>query len=97
MADNVLVIWIAENVDERNLYCQEVIRQLYEIVDHRILLPKLDMCIRLVHEAHQEKLVIIASSYFGHRLAPQIDFLSQVYILYTGRDTDVRFLCPVPS
>ena len=82
MAQKILAIWVGEDVDENDMHCQEMVKPLCEIVDHVILLSDSDMCLRLVQEAHREKLFVIASASHGQNLAPHINTVAQLEAIF---------------
>ena len=82
MAEKILVVWVDENIDENNSHCQEMISKLYYIIEHLIVLPNSEMCMRLVQEASREKLIIIASPSLGQQLTVDIDSMPQVVAIY---------------
>ena len=82
MVQNILLIWLDNNIDENNSDCRNSITQLRRVVNTITTFIDGEECIEFLNNIEDEKACIIISGSFGQRIVPQIHNMSQVDTIF---------------
>ena len=78
MVQNVLLIWVDNNIDDSNEDCHNTITQLQRIVNTIRTFTNADECVEFLESIENEKACMIISGALGQRIVSQIHSMSQV-------------------
>jgi hypothetical protein len=78
MVQNVLLIWLDNNIDDNSTDCRNTITQLRRVVNSINTFTDGDQCIEFIEEMKNEKACMIISGSLGQHLVPRVHGLSQV-------------------
>jgi tetratricopeptide (TPR) repeat protein len=78
MVQNVLLIWLDQNIDENSTDCRNSITQLRRTVNTIHSFKDGEQCIHFLENMNNEKACMIISGSFGQDIVPRIHNMSQV-------------------
>ncbi|CAF0847284.1 unnamed protein product [Adineta ricciae] len=78
IVQHVLLVWLADNIDEDNNECQRTIAKLQSSIGNVNAFISVDVCVRFIENVHDERICMITSSEFGEKVVPRIHHLPQV-------------------
>ena len=78
MVQNVLLIWLDSNIDEKSDDCQNTLAQLRGAVNDVIIFQDSDECIEFLGTMDNQKACMIMSGALGESIVPRVHQLSQV-------------------
>ena len=78
MVQNVLLIWLDNNIDENNEDYQNTINQLQHVVNTINTFTDGEECIEFINSMNDEKVCMIISDSLGQQIVPRIHNMSQV-------------------
>src|SRR5437879_1497112 len=77
MVQNVLLIWLDNNIDDKNADCRNTIIQLRRVVNTINTFTDGEECIQFLENMHNEKACMIISGSLGQHIVPRIHNMSQ--------------------
>ena len=78
MVENVLLIWLDSNFDEKDEDCQNTLTHLRRLINTINIFTDEDECIQFLQENIEDKVCMIISGYIGNHIVPHIHDISQV-------------------
>ncbi|CAF1460927.1 unnamed protein product [Adineta steineri] len=75
---NVLLIWLDNNIDTNNDDCQNAITQLQWTVNDINIFIDVDQCLKFIETIIDKKVCMIIPGYFGQHIVPRVHNMSQV-------------------
>ena len=78
MVQNVLLIWVDNNIDEKSADCRNTMTQLRRAVNTINTYTDSEQCVQFLETMAQEKACMIISGSLGQHLVPQVHDMSQV-------------------
>jgi tetratricopeptide (TPR) repeat protein len=82
IAQNFLLVWVDNNIDESKEDCRNTLLQLRTIVNDVHIFTQSDQCIQFLDDVEDEKVFVIVSGSLGQQFVPDIHALSQVDSIY---------------
>ncbi|UJR12867.1 hypothetical protein I4U23_017041 [Adineta vaga] len=86
MVQNVLLIWLDENINEQNEDCLNTITRLHQVVNNINIYTNGDQCIQFIRTIVNNKVCIIISHYLGQHIVPRLHDISQVDSIFIFGD-----------
>lgn len=80
--ENVLLVWLDANIDEKKSDSQKTLKQLRAIVNDVILFKEVDPCVQFLNGVLKEKALVITSGSLGQELVQQIHSMKQVDAIF---------------
>ncbi|CAF3498465.1 unnamed protein product [Adineta steineri] len=93
--DNVLVIWLGNNIDENNENYRNMISQLRSIVNNIIIFTDSDQCIQFMNTITNIKVCLIISGSLEQYILPRVHSMSQIdsiFIMYEEKIQDIQWV-----
>jgi hypothetical protein len=89
IVQNVLLIWLDSNIDDRNADCRNTIIQLRRVVNTINTFCDGEQCVEFVRTINNEKACMIISGSLGQRIVPLIHSMPQVdsIFIFCGNKT----------
>jgi tetratricopeptide (TPR) repeat protein len=89
MVQNVLLIWLDQNIDENSADCRNTITQLRRTVNTIDTFTDGEQCIRFLENMDNEKVCMIISGSLGQHTVPRVHNMSQVdsIFIFCGNKT----------
>src|SRR5579871_4388359 len=78
MVQNVLLIWLDNNIDDNSDDCQNTITQLRRIVNRVNTYTDGDQCIQFIESINDDKVCMIISGSLGQHIMPRVHDMFQV-------------------
>jgi tetratricopeptide (TPR) repeat protein len=78
MVQNVLLVWLDNNIDDNNDDCRNTVTQLRRAVHNINKFTDGDQCIQFLETVDQEKACMIISGSLGQHIVPRVHGMSQV-------------------
>ena len=78
IVQNVLIVWLDSNYDDKRDDCRNTVRQLCNIVNTINTFTDGQECIQFLQDTADEKIYIIISGALGKQIVPRVHNLSQV-------------------
>ena len=78
MVQNVLLIWLDNNIDQAKDDCQNTVAQLRRVVNDINTFTDGDQCIQFINTIDNNKVCMIISGSLGQHIVPQVHNMSQV-------------------
>src|ERR1700723_1233746 len=78
MVQNVLLIWLANNIDENNADCRNTITQLRRAVNTINTFTNGEECIQFLENMDNDKACMIISGSLGQHIVLRLHHMSQV-------------------
>ena len=78
MVQNVLLIWVDNNIDEKSADCRNTMTQLRRAVNTIKIYTNGEECVQFLETMMEEKACMIISGSLGQHLVPQVHNMSQV-------------------
>ncbi|CAF1358544.1 unnamed protein product [Adineta steineri] len=69
---NVLLIWLDNNIDKNNEDCQNTITQLRRAVNEISIYTDVDQCLEFIQTIIDKKVCMIIPGYFGQHIVPRV-------------------------
>jgi tetratricopeptide (TPR) repeat protein len=82
MVQNVLLIWLDQNIDDNNKDCQNTVAQLRCVVNHIDKYTNGEECIESLKAIDNEKVCMIISGSLARCIVPRVHDMSQVYSIF---------------
>ena len=82
IAQNYLLIWIDDSIDEESKDYQETLVQLKNVINNVNLCTQPDQRIDLLNQVDNERVFVVISGYLGQYLIPEIHDISQLDTIY---------------
>ncbi|CAF4193531.1 unnamed protein product, partial [Adineta steineri] len=79
---NVLLIWLDNNISDNNADCINTIKQLQRIVNHINTFTDGDQCVEFIQTITNNKICMIVSGSLGQYIVPLVHDLSQVDTIF---------------
>ena len=77
-SQDVLLIWLDSNIDEKSSDCRKTITEFRRVIDNVKTFIDADECIQFIEDLHSEKTFIVISGSLGQRLLPRLHDLTQI-------------------
>ncbi|CAF1266407.1 unnamed protein product [Adineta steineri] len=87
IAQNYLLVWVDESIDETKKNCQNTLTQLRAVINDVTICTQSDQCIQFLDKFKDEKAFVIISGSLGEHLVPEIHAmpkLDAIYIFYNN-------------
>ncbi|CAF1158658.1 unnamed protein product [Adineta steineri] len=75
---NVLLIWLDNNIDENNDDCQNTIAQLRQAVNDTNTFTDADQCLEFIQTIIDKKVCMVISGSLGQHIVPRVYSMSQI-------------------
>ncbi|CAF0889357.1 unnamed protein product [Adineta steineri] len=75
---NVLLIWLDNNIDENNDDCQNTITQLRQAVNDTNTFTDADQCLKFIQTIIDKKVCMVISGSLGQHIVPRVYDMSQI-------------------
>ncbi|CAF4146744.1 unnamed protein product, partial [Adineta steineri] len=75
---NVLLIWLDNNIDENNDDCQNTITQLRQAVNDTNTFTDVDQCLEFIQTITDKKVCMVISGSLGQHIVPRVYDMSQI-------------------
>jgi hypothetical protein len=82
VVQNVLLIWLDNNIDDKNDDCRNTIAQLRCVVNTINMFADSDRCIQFIENMNDQKACMIISGSLGEHIVPRIHSMSQVDAIF---------------
>jgi tetratricopeptide (TPR) repeat protein len=82
VVQNVLLIWLDNNIDDKNDDCRNTIAQLRRVVNTINIFGDGDKCIQFIEKMDNQKACMIISGSLGEHIVPRIHGMSQVDAIF---------------
>ncbi|CAF1305618.1 unnamed protein product [Adineta steineri] len=79
---NVLVIWLDNNINENNADCSNTIKQLKRVVNNINTFTDGEQCIKFIQTINNNKICMIVSGSLGQHIVPHVHDMSQVDTIF---------------
>ncbi|CAF1299652.1 unnamed protein product [Adineta steineri] len=79
---NVLLIWLDNNINENNADCSNTIKQLKRIVNNINTFTDGDQCVEFIQTITNNKVCMIVSGSLGRHIVPRVHDMSQVDTIF---------------
>ncbi|CAF1458527.1 unnamed protein product [Adineta steineri] len=79
---NVLLIWLDNNINENNADCSNTIKQLKRVVNNINTFTDGEECVEFIQTINNNKVCMIVSGSFGKHIVPHVHDLSQVDTIF---------------
>ncbi|CAF3968283.1 unnamed protein product [Adineta steineri] len=79
---NVLLIWLDNNINENNADCNNTIKQLKRVVNNINTFTDGDQCIEFIQTINNNKVCMIVSGSLGKHIVPHVHDMSQVDTIF---------------
>ena len=89
MVQNVLLVWLDNNIDENSADCHNTVTQLQRAVNAVNMFTDGDQCIEFISSMHDDKACMIISGSLGQHIVPRVHNMSQVdsIFIFCGNKT----------
>ena len=78
MVQNVLLIWLDNNIDDNNEDCRNTVTQLRRVVNDINTFTDGEECIQFIEDINDNKVCMIISGSLGQHIVPRVHNMSQV-------------------
>jgi hypothetical protein len=78
MVQNVLLIWLDNNINDNNEDCRNTVSQLRRAVNYINTFTDGDQCIEFISSMNEENVCMIISGSLGEHIVPRVHNMSQV-------------------
>ncbi|CAF1381202.1 unnamed protein product [Adineta ricciae] len=88
IVQHVLLVWLADNIDENNNECQTTIAKLQSSIGNVNTFTSVDVCVGFIENIHDKRICMMTSSELGEKVIPRIHHMPQVdsiFIFPAGR------------
>ncbi|CAF1107363.1 unnamed protein product [Adineta steineri] len=82
IAQNYLLIWVDDSIDQADKDCQDTLTQLKNVVNDVKLCTEPDQCIQTLNKVDKEQAFVIISGSLGQNLVPEIHDIPQLDAIY---------------
>ena len=82
IVENVLLIWLDNNIDNNSINCQNIITQLQHTVNSIKTFINVEACLEFLKNIENEKICMIISGSLAQDIVPQIHNMSQVDTIF---------------
>jgi hypothetical protein len=82
IAQNFLLIWIDDSIDESTEDCQNALAQLRSVVNQVSIFKQLDDAIDFLTDIHEMNAFLIVSNTIGQHFVPLIHDITQLHVIY---------------
>ncbi|CAF0741720.1 unnamed protein product [Adineta steineri] len=82
MAQNYLLVWVDQNIDQTSKDCQDTLAQLRAVVSDVTICTQPDECIAFLDKHNDEKTFVITPGYLGQHLVPEIHGMPKLDAIY---------------
>ncbi|CAF0819423.1 unnamed protein product [Adineta steineri] len=79
---NVLLIWLDNNINENNADCSNTIKQLKRVVNNINTFTNGDQCVEFIQTINNNKVCMIVSGSLGKHIVPHVHDMSQVDTIF---------------
>ncbi|CAF4216874.1 unnamed protein product, partial [Adineta steineri] len=79
---NVLLIWLDNNINENNTDCNNTIKQLKRVVNNVNTFTNGDQCVEFIQTINNNKVCMIISGSLGKHIVPHVHNMSQVDTIF---------------
>ncbi|CAF0999210.1 unnamed protein product [Adineta steineri] len=79
---NVLLIWLDNNINETTADCSNTIKQLKRVVNNIITFTDGEECVEFIQTINNNKVCMIVSGALGQHIVPHVDDMSQVDTIF---------------
>ncbi|CAF0851251.1 unnamed protein product [Adineta steineri] len=79
---NVLLIWLDNNINESNADCSNTIKQLKRVVNNINTFTDGDQCVEFIQTINNNKVCMIVSGSLGKHVVPHVHDMSQVDTIF---------------
>ncbi|CAF0851419.1 unnamed protein product [Adineta steineri] len=79
---NVLLIWLDNNINENNTDCNNTIKQLKRVVNNINTFTDGDECVEFIQTINNNKVCMIVSGSLGKHIVPHVHDMSQVDTIF---------------
>ncbi|CAF4171889.1 unnamed protein product, partial [Adineta steineri] len=79
---NVLVIWLDNNINDNNADCHNTIKQLKRVVNNISTFTDGEECVEFIQTITNNKVCMIVSGSIGKRIVPHVHHISQVDTIF---------------
>ncbi|CAF3766263.1 unnamed protein product [Adineta steineri] len=79
---NVLLIWLDNNINENNADCSNTIKQLKRVVNNINTFTDGDQCVEFIQTIKNNKICMIVSGSLGQHIVPHVHHMSQVDTIF---------------
>ncbi|CAF4187157.1 unnamed protein product, partial [Adineta steineri] len=91
---NVLLVWLDNNINENNADCNNTIKQLKCVVNNINTFTDSEECVEFIQTINNNKICMIVSESLAKHIVPHVHDMSQVDIIlifYSNEDWDKRW------
>ena len=78
IVQNVLLVWLTDNIDENNNECQRTIAKFQSSIGNINTFTSVDVCVRFIENTHDERICMITSSELGEKVIRRIHHMPQI-------------------
>ena len=78
MVQNILLIWLDNNIDDNKEDCRNTMTQLRRVVNHATTFTDGEECIQFIEDINDNKVCMIISGSLGQHIVPRVHNMSQV-------------------
>ena len=78
MVQNVLLIWLDNNIDDKKEDCRNTVTQLRRVVNDATTFTDGEECIEFIEDINDNKVCMIISGSLGQHIVPRVHNMSQV-------------------
>ncbi|CAF1424150.1 unnamed protein product [Rotaria sp. Silwood1] len=82
MVQNVLLIWLDKNIDDKSADCRNTLTQLRRVVNTINTFNDCEQCIEFLKDIHDDNVCMIISGSLGKNIMPRVHNMSQVYSIF---------------
>ncbi len=79
---NVLLIWLDNNIDEKSTDCRNNINQLRRVVNGVNIFTDIDPCIDFLTDIYDQKVFVLISGSLCHNIIPLIHEITQLHTIF---------------
>ncbi|CAF0957099.1 unnamed protein product [Adineta steineri] len=79
---NVLLIWLDNNINENNADCNNTIKQLKRVVNNINTFTDSEQCIEFIRTINNNKVCMVVSGSLGKHIVPHVHDMSQVDTIF---------------
>ncbi|CAF0851864.1 unnamed protein product [Adineta steineri] len=79
---NVLLIWLDNNINENNADCSNTIKKLKRVVNNINTFTDGEQCVEFIHTINNNKVCMIVSGSLGKHIVPHVHDMSQVDTIF---------------
>ncbi|CAF1280851.1 unnamed protein product [Adineta steineri] len=79
---NVVLIWLDNNIDDNNADCSNTIKQLKRVVSNVNKFTDGDQCVEFIQTINNNKICMIVSGSLGKHIVPRVHNMSQVDTIF---------------